>query len=446
MNTAPSKARQAALYVLGRCRRDGAWSPQVLQPAVEKFGLDRRDAAFCTRLCRAVLQNTALCDFTIDCFSSVPSARLEPKVRDILRLGICQLLFMDRVPQSAAVGESVALVKYAGLERASGLVNAVLRRVAGAPGALPEIPGAGTPAYLSVRYSHPLWLCSRLAAERGYDFTEAFLAANNTEAPLCATVNTCKNTAPELIRILEEQGVSAKAHPTVPNCLLLHGTGDIAESPAYREGRFFIQDAGAALTVLAAGPAPGMRVLDGCAAPGGKSFLSGILMEGRGELLACDNREKKLSLLVGGAQRLGLPFIETRVMDAGAPDASLIDSFDLVLADVPCSGLGVLRKKPEIRQKDPKTLGGLPEVQLRILRGLGRCVRPGGVLLYSTCTVLREENEGVVASFLESAPEFSAEGFYLPGVGEVPDGTVTLWPQLHDTVGFFISRMRRKNA
>jgi 16S rRNA (cytosine967-C5)-methyltransferase len=297
-----------------------------------------------------------------------------------------------------------------------------------------------------VRYSHPLWLCSRLAAERGYDFTEAFLAANNTEAPLCATVNTCKNTAPELIRILEEQGVSAKAHPTVPNCLLLHGTGDIAESPAYREGRFFIQDAGAALTVLAAGPAPGMRVLDGCAAPGGKSFLSGILMEGRGELLACDNREKKLSLLVGGAQRLGLPFIETRVMDAGAPDASLIDSFDLVLADVPCSGLGVLRKKPEIRQKDPKTLGGLPEVQLRILRGLGRCVRPGGVLLYSTCTVLREENEGVVASFLESAPEFSAEGFYLPGVGEVPDGTVTLWPQLHDTDGFFISRMRRKNA
>jgi 16S rRNA (cytosine967-C5)-methyltransferase len=445
MNAAPSKARRAALYVLGRCRRDGAWSAPVLHSAVEKFGLDRRDAAFCARLCRAVLQNAALCDFYIDRFSFQPSARLEPKLRDILRLGVCQLLFLDRVPRGAAVGESVALAKTAGLERASGLVNAVLRRIAGA-GALPDIPGAGTPAYLSVRYSHPLWLCERLAAERGYDFAQAFLAANNTEAPLCATVNTCRNDAPELIRILKDEGVSAEAHPALPNCLLLHGAGDIARSPAYREGRFFIQDAGAALAVLAAGPAPGLRVLDGCAAPGGKSFLCAILMRGRGELLACDNREKKLPLIEAGAQRLGLSMIETRVMDAGAPDESLIESFDLVLADVPCSGLGVLRRKPEIRQKDPKALTGLPEAQLRILRGLGRCVRPGGVLLYSTCTVLREENESVIASFLENAPEFSAEGFELPGVGEVPGGAVTLWPQLHDTDGFFICRMRRKNA
>ncbi len=296
-----------------------------------------------------MLQNAALCDFYIDSYSSMKSVRLEPQLRDILRLGICQLLFMDRIPPSAAVSESVELAKSAGLGRAKGLVNAVLRRVADAGDELPAIPGEGSPAYLSVRYSEPLWLCERLAAERGYEFAEAFFAAVNREAPLCATVNTLRTDAASLLRELREQDAAAEEQPFFPNSLLLRGTGTLENLPAHREGRLFVQDAGAALTVLAAGPEPGMRVLDGCAAPGGKSFLSGICMENRGEILACDLREKKLGLISEGAARLGLGLMETRAMDAGEPDAALHGRFDLVLADVPCSGLGVMRRKPEIR-------------------------------------------------------------------------------------------------
>jgi 16S rRNA (cytosine967-C5)-methyltransferase len=449
MNGAPTKARQAALYVLGRCRAHGSWSPQTLSTAVERFGLDRRDAALCTRLCRAVLQNAALCDFYIDCFSSVKSTRLEPRVRDVLRLGVCQLLFTDKVPKSAAVSESVELVRSAGIERAAGLVNAVLRRVSEQRGSLPEIPGAGTPEYLAVRYSHPLWLCRRLVREKGYGFTEAFLEANNTEAPLGATVNTLKTTTAALREEFAQQGIAALPHPYTPDSLLIDGAGDPSDWPAIREGRCFIQDAGAALTAHAAGARPGMRVLDGCAAPGGKSFLCGIRMTGEGgqtgEILSCDLHANKLRLVREGAERLGLPLIRTGAMDAADPDKALWNAFDLVLADVPCSGLGVIRKKPEIREKDPAALAGLPPGQLRILRGLSRCVRPGGLLLYSTCTVLEEENAGVIRAFLRENSEYEAEPFTLGEALEAPDGMITLWPHVQNTDGFFICRLRRRD-
>jgi 16S rRNA (cytosine967-C5)-methyltransferase len=231
----------------------------------------------------------------------------------------------------------------------------------------------------------------------------------------------------------------------MPQSLLLHGAGALEDIAAHRDGRFFVQDAGAALAVLAAAPKAGMCVLDGCAAPGGKSFLTGIRMESRGEILACDLREKKLSLIQDGAVRLGLSLIETRVMDAGEPDEVLRGRFDLVLADVPCSGLGVMRRKPEIRFRDPEELARLPDVQRRILRGLAACVAPGGTLLYSTCTVLEAENEGVVGAFLMENEEFSMEPFELPGIGKT-GGSVMLWPPVHGTDGCFICRLRKWNV
>lgn len=423
--------RAAALTVLEKCRRSGAWSDAVLDSVIAGAALDGRDAALCTRLCTGVLQNSALCDFYIDCYSSVKTTKLEPKILDILRMSVYQLLFMDRVPVHAAVSEGVLLAKSHNA-RAAGLVNAVLRRVAENVQSLPEVPGKGTAEYLSVLYSHPLWLCRTLVQERGYDFAEKLLAANNTAPGATAQVNTLRTDTAALQAVLAAEGV--KSTPTdVPGSLALETPGDLKRLESFREGMFYIQDNAARMAVLAADPKPGDRVLDACAAPGGKSFAAAIAMRDTGEIISCDIHEKKLTRIRSGAQRLGIGCIRTHVMDARRPDSDFTGAFDLVLADVPCSGIGVIRKKPDIRLKDEEELKRLPAIQLDILRGLADTLKPGGALLYSTCTVLRRENEGVIEAFLSENTSF------------VPEGNMrTLFPHVDGTDGFFICKLRKK--
>ena len=432
MSDGISKAREAALYVLGRCRRFDAWSPQTLQRAAEKFFLDGRDAALCSRLCLTVLQNAALCDFYIGCFANRSPQQLQPQVLDILRLGVCQILFMDKIPVSAAVDQSVSLTRRTA-PRAAGMVNAVLRRVAERRDDLPEIPCPGTAEELSVRYSHPLWLCEKLTGEKGYSFTREYLAANNREADLTVSVNLCRTDAVSLMERFREQGIDVRRSELSPLSLVLQYKGKIDDLPGFSEGEFFVQDAAAAMAVICAGPAPGMRVLDACAAPGGKSFLCASLMGDGGEIISCDLHAKKLDRIADSASRLGFTSIRTAPMDAAEPLERMKGGFDLVLADAPCSGMGVIRKKPEIRYKDPEALAGLPAVQRRILSGAAGCVRPGGTLVYSTCTVLPEENEDVVGAFLAGHPDFRQEE------------ARTIWPQEYDTDGFFYCRMRRND-
>ena len=408
-----SAARQAALYVLGRCRHFDAWSTQTLRSAIDRYALSERDAALCTALCRSVLRNGEYCDFVISQFCTQSLKRLQPQVLDILRLGTVQLLFMDRIPVSAAVNQSVEQCRRVN-PKAAGLVNAVLRRIGENREALPTIPGEGTAQYLSVLTSHPLWLCERLIAMQGYDFVLAFLSANNREPGVSVTMNPLRG------------GGEARS-------VLLEGGGSVEKRDGFREGKFFVQDAAAAQCVFHAGVKSGMRVLDGCAAPGGKSFLAAMLMENSGEILSCDLHEKKLALIEKTAARLGISIIRTAPMDASAPPSALYDSFDLVFADVPCSGLGVIRRKPEIRYKDPDELAQLPEKQLKILTGLSRCVKKGGVLHYSTCTVLPEENGELVERFLSAHCNFSLED------------DKTFWPHLDGTDGFYICRLRRND-
>lgn len=423
-------AREAALYVLARCRRFDAWSQQTIQTAAEKFSLDERDTALCTKLCLDVLQNAALCDYYIGCYSSVPAAKLEPNLLDILRLGVCQLLFMDKIPVSAAVNEAVEQTKRSG-SRAAGLVNAVLRRVAENRENLPEIPNIGTAQELSVRFSHPLWLCERMVSELGYDGAHAFFAASNRAPQLTVSVNTRYGDAPSLVERFSSAGVRAHVSELSTVSVCVEDKGSAAALPGFAAGEFFVQDAAAAMSVLCAAPQKGMRVLDACSAPGGKSLLCASLMENDGEILACDLHEKKLRLVEENAERLGFSIIRTAPMDASKPYEALRGSFDLVIADVPCSGMGVIRKKPEIRYKDPKALAGLPAIQKRIANGLAACVRPGGILLYSTCTVFHEENEDVAEQFLYDHPDFVREEQRL------------ILPQEYDTDGFFYCRMRR---
>jgi len=430
-------ARQAALEVLTRCRRDGSWSGAAIDSAIRKYALDRREAALASRLCLGVLQNESLCDFYIGCYCT---AKLEPVLRDILRLGVCQLLFLDRIPARAAVSETVELCRYKKLSRASGLANAVLRRVAENRESLPEIPGKGSARYLAIRYSHPLWLCERLTELLGYHFAEDFLNKNNEPPCLCIQVNTLKISTEDYIKRLEAEKIPFRlSRPE--GCLELE-KGLATELPGYEEGLFYVQDRAARTAVEIAAPVPGMRVLDACSCPGGKSFAAAIRMRDRGSILSCDIHEKKLQVLKHGAERLGLGCVETRAMDARVFDPALEGAFDLVIADVPCSGLGVIAKKPEIRAKDPAGIAALPEIQLAILENLSRYVKPGGTLLYSTCTILPEENEGPVTAFLQSHPEYEAAPFTMDGV-EIESGMYTFWPMADNTDGFFAAKLRR---
>ena len=423
-------ARDTTLAVLIACRRDGAWADGALRKQIARDRLDRRDAALATRLCCGVLQNQLLLDYWLD---GAVRGKLQPVVRDILRLAVYQLFLTDKIPQNAAVNEAVEQAKRHANPRAAGLVNAVLRNLLRTPPALPE--------ELSVRYSHPQALTALLAQSVGQERLEPLLAANNQIPPTYAQVNTTRCTAAETIERLKSEGIDAAPHPWLDGCLLLHGS--VEQSGALRDGLLYVQDPAARLAVLSADLRPGMRVLDCCAAPGGKSFAAAIAMRGQGEIVSCDIHPHKLPLIEKSAQRLSFSCISACLQDAAQPREEWKQSFDAVLADVPCSGLGVIRKKPDIRYKPTEPLAALPALQLRILNNQADYVRPGGVLLYSTCTVLRRENEDVVKAFLAGRGDYAAEAFRLPNGVEASDGFVTLLPSEHDTDGFFICKLRR---
>ena len=449
-------AREAAVIALGEFRRKTP-ADAALRVVFENDGLTLRDKTLAVRIFNGVLQNMALCDFYIECASSTGLRKIEPRVLDIMRISVYQLVFLTKIPHSAAVNEGVALAKRFSTPRAAGFVNAVLRNIAASAGRglLTEI--AGDDEYkLSIKYSHPIWLVREFCSILGIDRAESLLMANNAaETPVTAQVNTLRTNAADALSMLESEGVSVKKHEWLEDCLELRGAGDITGLNAFKRGCIYIQDAAARLAVIAAGLKPGDIFVDGCAAPGGKTFAAAIAMGNSGRIAAFDINAAKLRLIEDGAGRLGISIIETFQRDASVAAQNTIPqeerlrhSFedgmaDVVLADVPCSGFGVIRKKPDIRYKDENELAGLPEMQKRILKGLSPYVKPGGILLYSTCTVLKRENEGVIEWFLREDKSFVPEGFLLPGSGFVPEGRITLWPHIHGTDGFFICRLRR---
>ena len=441
-------AREAAMLALNACQRQGGWSDGALKKQLSAAELSGRDAALATQLCFGVLQNQMLLDFYLSKFSNIPLKRMEGKVVQTLRLGAYQMLFLTRIPHSAAVNSAVALVKaHCKNPRAAGMVNGILRSMERSLQNMPVIPQGDPVAYLSTLYSHPEWLVKEFILSLGEEETAQLLAADNSQPPTAVMVNTTRTTAETLKAMLEADHVEAEPHPWLENCLLLSRTGDLERLEAFQQGLFYVQDPASRLSVMAAGAKPGMRVLDCCAAPGGKSFAAAIAMENQGEIVSCDLHPHKKKLIQAGADRLGLTIITPKTADGKVFRPEWESAFDLVLVDAPCSGLGVIRKKPDIRYKDPAPLADLPAVQLEILRNAARYVRPGGTLMYSTCTLLYRENGEVVETFLAENKAYKAEAFTLPGpVGPVQSGSVTLWSHRHGTDGFFISKMRREEA
>ena len=441
-------AREAAMLALNACQRQGGWSDGALKKQLSAAELSGRDAALATQLCFGVLQKQMLLDFYLDKVSNSPLKRMEGKVVQTLRLGAYQMLFLTRIPHSAAVNSAVALVKaHCKNPRAAGMVNGILRSMERSLQNMPVIPQGDPVAYLSTLYSHPEWLVKEFILSLGEEETAQLLAADNSQPPTAVMVNTTRTTVEALKAMLEADHVEAEPHPWLENCLLLSRTGDLERLEAFQQGLFYVQDPASRLSVLAAGAKPGMRVLDCCAAPGGKSFAAAIAMKNQGEIVSCDLHPHKKKLIQAGADRLGLTIITPKTADGKVFRPEWERAFDLVLVDAPCSGLGVIRKKPDIRYKDPAPLADLPAVQLDILRNAARYVRPGGTLMYSTCTLLYRENGEVVETFLAENKAYKAEAFPLPGpVGPVQSGSVTLWPHRHGTDGFFISKMRREEA
>ena len=439
-------AREAALLTLNACERQGGWSDGVLKKQLAQAQLDRRDAALATQLCFGVVQNRLLLDFYLSRFSNIPLKRMESKVVQALRLALYQMLFLSRIPHSAAVNSAVDLTRqHCKNPRASGMVNGILRAVERSLDHLPVIDAEDNIGYLSTLYSHPRWLVEEWVQTLGAEQAAELMAANNSAPPITAQVNTCRISTTALLSELSREGLDVQVHPWLKDCLILWDTGSVEELESFRAGQFYIQDPASRLAVAAAGVQPGVRVMDACAAPGGKSFALSMLMEDRGEVISCDIHPHKKKLLQAGRDRLGITCMQPTTADATVFRPEWEDSFDLVVADVPCSGLGVIRKKPDIRYKDPEALADLPAVQSRIIRNVARYVKPGGVLLYSTCTLLERENQSIVSEFLRENSAFSLESFVLPEpLGQVDEGMLTLWPHRHGTDGFFFAKLRRQ--
>ena len=433
-------ARETALNVLIACRKEDAWSNGVLKTYLSRDRLDRREAALASRLCYGVLQNRGKLDFYLQQLLTGRLKDLHPGVRDILHLGLYQLYESDKIPDSAAVNESVSLTKkyFPKVKSAPGLVNGVLRNAIRSRDTLAQ------PQTLWEKYSHPQSLVALLRAYVGETRLEPMLIANNSAPKTYAQVNTLKISQTELQKVLEQEGVQAQCHPWLPDCLILSETGSLEKLPSFQDGLYYIQDPAAKLSVLCAQlPQTEIEILDCCAAPGGKSFAAA--MTGKAKIISCDIHPHKAELLQKGAARLGIENLQAMVQDASVQNPDWVGRMDAVIADVPCSGYGIIRKKPDIRYKDPDSMKELPQLQLAILNNQASHVKPGGVLMYSTCTLVRRENEGVVEKFLKQNPDFVTEKLELPDVFPKNEtGMLTLVPGEYDTDGFFICRLRRK--
>ena len=448
---APTQTRLLALRVLERVQRAGAYADVLLHAQLSRSELAAPDRAFATELVYGTLRWRGRIDFCLARVLDRDLEKLEPLVATALRLGAYQLLFSERVPVNAAVDESVRCVRAAGIERATGLVNAVLRRLAAEHEALAIPTLAEDPlAHLTHALSLPDWIAARWLALFGPAEAAALARASNEPPPLTVRANLQRTSPAALLEELRERFPDARPCRIARTGLVLGRSGNAALDPAFLSGRFSVQDEASQLVVEMLDPQPGERVLDACAAPGGKSTAIAERVGEKGCVLAIDRHTRRLDLIRRSARRLGLASVHAFDHDFTRPlqDLPIAPPFDRVLVDAPCSGLGTLRRNADARWRvgrdDPARLAKL---QRAILRNAAAALRPGGVLVYSTCTLLPEENEEVVDTFLHESKQFRrVTADELPaGLAPALDGEARLrcLPHVHDSDGFFAARLER---
>src|SRR5215207_1270005 len=440
----PAPARHCAFAVLRRVFEDGAWADRALRGEAERLSLDARDLALATQLAYGAVQRRATLDHVVETLANRRVERLEPAVLAALRLGVFKLAYLDRVPAHAAVGESVELAK--GESRGgAGLVNAVLRRAAREARAIVEALPEDTPHAAALRHSHPEWIAALWWDALGPEVARVLMAADNEPAEASLRANTLRTTPAALAARLP---VASHPAPEIPEGLLLDAPYDAHGAPEWRDGLFMPQSRAAMVVARVLAPRDGERVLDLCAAPGGKTTHLAALMEDRGEVVAVERHRGRAAALERTAQRMGASCVSVRVGDAAEPQEP--GAYDRVLVDPPCSDLGTLASRPDARwRKTADQPERLARTQGAILRAGADALAPAGTLVYSTCTISPSENERVIADFLAERPEFEADDLRQDvRVWQHPSVPLYLQtlPNRDGTEGFFIARLRRRGA
>ena len=422
-------ARSSAFTVLSKIEKDGSYSNLILSELPQEHTLSEKDRVLAHRIVKTVLERKITADYNLSLYLSQPLKKLKPQVLTILRMGACQLLFMDKIPPSAAINESVKLTKKHGCAFASGLVNAVLRKISSNGLVLPD---ENSENYLSVKYSFPVYLCKKLVNYYGRETAESIMTASVGASNIYIRKNTLKNES----LTCDIEGTQLE------NCFIIKNTGNITALPDFKAGLFHVQDMSSQICAHILGAKKGETVVDVCAAPGGKSMTIAQMMENEGRLISCDIYEHKLKLINDTAKRLGIDIIETMLRD-GADESSQLPVADRILCDVPCSGFGVTGKKPEIKYKDESEIAALPELGLKILENSSRFLKVGGKLVYSTCTLLPEENVDVCNLFLQRNKNFKAVDIDEKFDGFLDGKTLTVLPSVYSCDGFFIAAFER---
>ncbi len=418
-------ARKIAVMGLLRVEQDRAYSNILLSNLFDEYNLSKEDKALSSAIFYGVLDRQITLDYYINKYSNIPVKKLDPYTRQVLRSAFYQIYFMDRIPISAAVNEAVKLVKGSEENKNSGFVNAVLRK---ASKEKPELPSGRDLYSLSVRYSCPQCILTSLVKDYGIDETEKILKSFLIPAKVFLRTNTLKTSSKELINLLKNDGIEAKL--IGENTIELVSGIDFSKNKLFNEGLFHVQDVSSQKCAEALLAKKGERILDVCSAPGGKSFTVSGTMSDSGEIISCDLYENRVSLIKNGAERLGIKSIKAITNDATVYNSRL-GEFDAVLCDVPCSGFGVIRRKPEIKYKPINDFNELQDIQLNILKASSNYVKKGGRLLYSTCTLRKAENEDIVKKFLSSNNDFYCEYMH------------TFIPAVNND-GFFHALLRRR--
>lgn len=437
-----SSPRNIALNVLLKIEQDKAYSNIALNNAIKENKLNGLDSSFVSALVYGVLERQITLDYIIRQYSKIPLRKIEIKTKIILRLGVLQLLFMDKIPESAAVNESVNLAKKHKLQKSSGFINGVLRNIVRAEVKYTLPDKSDKVRYYAIKYSAPQELVSLWLNSYGELNTEKLLESLNGRPEICARVNTLKTDKKALIAELEAQNVKTEEIPYLENAICIKNTGSIEYLKSFKQGKFHIQDASSQLCVDFLSPKPRDIMLDICSAPGGKALTSAQYMNDRGKIFACDLYDHKLKLIKDTAKRLGINSIVTLKRDGAKSDTPL-PMADKILCDVPCSGLGILSRKPEIRYKDDIISEDLPQIQYEILCKSAELLANGGRLVYSTCTLNPAENNENAKRFLKEHPQFYGVKLNLPNnitrAFDEDEYELTLMPHTAHTDGFYIA-------
>jgi len=450
--------RETAFQVIYKVLEENEYSHVVLRHVLnQEQDAEKRDRAFVTRLVEGTLERLIIIDYILNQVSKIPVKKMKPVVRTVLRMSVYQLMYMDSVPDSAVCNEAVKLVKGKGLQGLSGFTNGVLRNVARnreqwkSDESYPD--KKKTPEkYLSIRYSLPEWLCSYFVKEYGFEKAEQIAEGSLRNPQTTIRCNTTKISKEELKKRLEKQGISAENGVYAADALYISGYDTLEKIPEFKDGYFQVQDESSMLVAELAGLKKDNLVVDVCSAPGGKAIHAANLLEnfGGGAVISRDVSEKKTALIKENTERLQVKNITVQVADATVLDETLIEQADVVIADLPCSGIGIMAKKPEIRYRMTKENQiELMKLQKEILNVVHRYVKPGGILMYSTCTINKEENE-------EQVKEICEKFGFIPAMHEVTvpntlkadvqgEAYIQMLPGIHACDGFFIARLKKKN-